>query len=827
MKKDIRIFIKNKISENHEISKWKKIVGILSCFVVLITISFLLMPAHSLNEVKSYNLFLNDSYDYEWKEGLTTSHNLKLYFMDTSGNYIEGKDITIDIGPNALRDDPYGFGYVPISGESTRGEDLIEKFDLKEITLQTGEKYIFDHAEVYINDTWNIFSSNSKHWDIWCQYAGSSGVQTDYGWRGKYGEDITYTITDKTEYKLVYKLVRYGQSHSVSSLGADSGIAFKLFNYSGDNDETGINANGLYNYFTFRDSSKKVPVNINPNTDADGFTENRVLVLPNLENGYPVFDCRGYCTNSSLGYLFGASTNPIGTEPLGVDSYNPTNTLLQKETIDDVEYYYYDSNRNAVDYDIEHNQFLVRNYVERNKTMSSYPTETTRYEFMPFNYLNSSRGILTIPDTGFTYDYEREEIDHWFGMTMEFSFYMPKEGTINGSDMIFSFSGDDDVWVFVDDVLVLDLGGTHGAVDGTINFKTGEVSGYLNWNDVVGTPNTTTIYDLFTKAGNVDKVNWNETNTTFENYSLHTVKFFYLERGAAISNCKIRFNIPVLPSGSLSVQKQFYGTSEYDENYQFRLYDVTSNNPLSNTKYVIGDTEFYTDTNGLFYLKQDEVATFILTNYHKYYVEEVNSGNYAIPHSCTFNGGTCATTNKTNEFVIEPESTHQAIFTNQVKSFNLNVSKIAYSNNQDETFEFEIILKNKDGNPIQVPDNIISVNNYNVDNTNGIITYYLKNGESIMINDIPINTLVNLKEVKHDGYQTVIKSGDIILSENDTYSFVLDSNKDITIHNIPGVVLPETGGNGIWLYVLVGLGIIVVTLICRYKYLFNMKEGGK
>lgn len=821
MKKDL--FIKNKIFEHKIKSRWKKVVFALSFVTILITISFLLLPAQSLNEDESYTLYLKDSYDYNWKEGLNTNYNLNLYFMDTDGNYIEGKDVTIDIGPNALIDDPYGFGYVPTNGSTTRGEDLIQKLNLKEITSTTGEKYVFDHAEVYVNETWNTFTSNSTHWDIWCQYASSSDNKGDYGWRGKYGADIPYTITDKTEYKLVYKLVRYGISNSVNSLGTDSGISFKMFNYSGGNDKTGINNNGLYDYFTFRDSSLGTPY-INQNTDADGFTENRAKVLPNLESGYPVFDCQEFCTNASLGYLFGAPTNPNGVEPVGVTSYNPSNTLLQKETIDGVEYYYYDSNRNAVDYDTENNRFMVRNYVERGKTLSTYTTETNRYEFMPFNYMNTNRSVITIPETNFTYNYEKEEIDHWFGMTMEFSFYMPKNGTINGSDMIFSFSGDDDVWVFVDDVLVLDLGGTHGAVDGTINFKTGEVSGYLNWNGTVGTPNTTNIYEAYSRANSTDKVSWNEDNTTFDDYTLHTVKFFYLERGAAISNCKIRFNIPVLPSGSLSVQKQFEGIDEYNESYEFMLYDVTAGVPASNTKYVIGDTEYFTDINGKFYLKTDEVATFILTNYHKYYVSETNTGNYAVSKSCTLNGNPCTNINQTDEFLMEPESTHQVVFTNQIKKFNLKVSKKAYSDSNNETFEFKITLKDRNGNPVQIED-VTTTNTYQIDKTNGIITYNLKNEESITINSIPINTIINLEEVKHDGYQTVIKSGDIVLSNSDTYEFILDSDKDITVHNIPGVMLPETGGIGVW-FNLIGIFLIIISVRYAYKYLFNMKEGG-
>ena len=827
MIKDIRLLIE-KINNQYKRTKlWKNIARVLSCIVIFMTAYLLILPAFTLSDDNdSYTLHLLDSYDYSWKDVFITEYSLNLYFMDTNGNYIEGRDVTLEIGPDAFEDDPYGFGYVPISGGGTRGLDILESLNLTEYTLSTGEKYLFDHAEVYVNGAWQNFTSDSNHWDIWCQYASSSNTQEDYGWRGKYGTNIVYTVNSDTEYKLVYKLVRYGKENSVESLNSDSGITFGMFNYSGTNEKNGINDNGLWNYFTFRDSSLSTSININSNTDADGFTENRAKVLSNLENGYPVFDCRGYCTNASLGYLFGASTNGDGLEPKGVTVYSPSNTLLQKEIVDGVEYYYYDSNLNAVDYDTENNMFMLRDYVERGYKLSIYSNEINRYEFLPFNYWNDDRTITTIDDTDFTYNYENEEVDHWFGMTMEFSFYMPKGGTINGSDMIFSFSGDDDVWVFIDDVLVLDLGGTHGAVDGNINFKTGEVTSYLNWNGTLGTSNITNIYDAFNNANATSEVDWNGDNITFANYTKHTLKFFYLERGAAISNCKIRFNIPVLPSGSLSVQKLFDGVDDYDDDHEFVLYDVTSNAVVADIKYTINGDEYYTDENGCFTLKTGEVASFTLTNYHTYYVKEIKPGPHSVNYNCTLDGVSCEENDKTNVFTIDPDSSYEAVFTNKVKTYNLNISKIAYNGNDEEIFKFKIELFGSDSERIDIPTNISSSNEYEIDNINKVLTYNLKSGESIILNDIPINTIVNISEVNHDGYSVVYKSGDIMLSETDTYEFTMDSDKNITVYNIPGIILPETGGSGILLYLIIGMFFVLISIIYGYNYFLKLKEGG-
>ena len=163
--------------------------------------------------------------------------------------------------------------------------------------------------------------------------------------------------------------------------------------------------------------------------------------------------------------------------------------------------------------------------------------------------------------------------DHHMGMTVEVDFSQPINGLVNrGSSaaepMKFEFSGDDDVWVFIDDVLVLDIGGIHSELYGTIDFSTGDVEIGQSWRtngDIdaahklfssgasteneaarVGEQpdshvNKTNLRQLFTAAGKQDSVGWN--GNTFSSNSTHKLKMFYLERGNYDSSLKLRFNL--------------------------------------------------------------------------------------------------------------------------------------------------------------------------------------------------------------------------------------------------------------------------------------------
>ena len=150
-------------------------------------------------------------------------------------------------------------------------------------------------------------------------------------------------------------------------------------------------------------------------------------------------------------------------------------------------------------------------------------------------------------------------INHHMGMTVKIDFTQPVDGKLNmgaagKQPMIFEFSGDDDVWIFIDDVLVLDIGGIHSELYGTIDFSTGDVVVGQSWRTGGEIPEDptkdpaptikTTIRDQFIKAYGADAVKnmaWN--GNTFASSSTHTLKMFYLERGNYDSSLYLRFNL--------------------------------------------------------------------------------------------------------------------------------------------------------------------------------------------------------------------------------------------------------------------------------------------
>lgn len=138
-------------------------------------------------------------------------------------------------------------------------------------------------------------------------------------------------------------------------------------------------------------------------------------------------------------------------------------------------------------------------------------------------------------------------LNYGFGQRFDIQFRLTKDGTVTDSNgnkvsVEFNFSGDDDVWVFVDGYLVLDIGGDHGRVDGTINFaeRKSTVSRVKNSGSGTTAPMTADFPQAL-------------QGSDFYS-SEHTLTMFYMERGLWESNMKITFNFP--DENLLEVEKQ-------------------------------------------------------------------------------------------------------------------------------------------------------------------------------------------------------------------------------------------------------------------------------
>lgn len=241
---------------------------------------------------------------------------------------------------------------------------------------------------------------------------------------------------------------------------------------------------------------------------------------------------------------------------------------------------------------------------------------------------------------------EEGNADYFFGMQAAIPFTMTSNGRIDPTDdssekISFEFSGDDDVWVFIDGKLVLDLGGVHNGMNGTINFadNTWSISAMVG-------QNTTPAVDVNNKAlsgtlFNTERVNGvlDTDRETFAARDEHTLTVFYLERGAGSSNCKIRFNLPI--KDSVSVQKQVSTvdsegidlTAEQMETinsvpFTFTLYHEGT--PVANSNFLLYDVNgnyvrtVTTGRNGTFQLYNGQTAKFIgeIDNDDSYYVVE-------------------------------------------------------------------------------------------------------------------------------------------------------------------------------------------------------------
>lgn len=253
--------------------------------------------------------------------------------------------------------------------------------------------------------------------------------------------------------------------------------------------------------------------------------------------------------------------------------------------------------------------------------------------WMPYNDVNSLANVTK---------------DYHFGMTFSIPFFMTADGKLPGGaykDIVFEFSGDDDIWVFIDGQLVLDMGGIHNNLYAKINFAENTWSVYRNPDTNIAdqelsyVDGAATSGTLFATAENTHDGIISMTRAAFAQTEVHTLTVFYLERGSGSSNNMISFNLPM--RDSVNVMKEVSATDKQgntlsnemlsyinQRDFKFKL---TNNGKAVEKNYYLMDIRgiylqtLKTNADGEFTLKNGQTAKFVgpLTTGDNYVATEI------------------------------------------------------------------------------------------------------------------------------------------------------------------------------------------------------------
>lgn len=292
--------------------------------------------------------------------------------------------------------------------------------------------------------------------------------------------------------------------------------------------------------------------------------------------------------------------------------------------------YSFDSERNTVHYDYENNKIV------RDDTIKIHDVGGDTGYF-PFNSVDPSA---------------KDNLNYGFGTQFTIPFTVTETGkNVDGTPMTFKFTGDDDIWVYIDGALVLDMGGAHCKAEGEINFATQMAT------ITTGTSNAK-LGNQATAGGRVKAEDNGNRTVDFKNITVkksdgktisladymkesgkvHELKMYYMERGMWDSNMSISYSFVPLPSGltlsktldtkdvNAGLKNAVQGLDKFDFNIQTRNLKAREANysDVDNLGYTLYD---YNDNTYPGQVAKNSTATFSSSYYASEFIDTTDENN--------------------------------------------------------------------------------------------------------------------------------------------------------------------------------------------------------
>ena len=403
-------------------------------------------------------------------------------------------------------------------------------------------------------------------------YSSTTGTQGEYVSVTENGNTTYYVQIETTSNNISSMDLYYARANVVEDPVSPSGTVIHLFDYwlsDSDNDRYASDASFTYPTRDNPNAADQRILGINNNSTTSGHvlkfsTAGSGLGLSDFNtwtgtaeifdgivantlgsDGYPQLSYSVTSSTESLSYLFDPAETHVGKA-----SYSNVTGLLQ---VNSDGYYYYDCTENYAEFDESTNSFILYDDWAIADSGQFFP-------FDAYSTVNKTTGTTNL--------------NHYFGMALTTRFIQQYGGYTTSEQQkqtTFEFSGDDDVWIFVDGVLIGDVGGIHNAASISINFATGAV--VINEGKTLAITNNrgqvtgyrsieinTTLYQLFVDAGLENTVDWTTTAegyTIFADNTYHSLQFYYLERGNGSSNLSLKYNLVEIPESSIYKVDQY------------------------------------------------------------------------------------------------------------------------------------------------------------------------------------------------------------------------------------------------------------------------------